>query len=142
MLGVSPECRIQRLKPGATPALGTDAYAGLVPGQVKKQYTGLGGERVAIRDVPGKARLQHVVYLLGDKGMNASMVARPGRIKRLRRYQAALRSVRTAGQRMRLCALNRCKACKRRPEHPAWAVAVSARGRALCIRGSLCSVVF
>jgi hypothetical protein len=37
---------------------------GLAYGQVKKQYRGRGIERVDVRVVHGKARLQHVLYLL------------------------------------------------------------------------------
>jgi hypothetical protein len=38
---------------------------GLAYGQVKKRYKGRGIERVEVRVVHGKARLQHVLYLLG-----------------------------------------------------------------------------
>jgi hypothetical protein len=43
---------------------------GLAYGQVKKQYKGRGIERVDVRVVHGKARLKHVLYLLGYKVMN------------------------------------------------------------------------
>src|SRR5262249_24714271 len=40
---------------------------GLAYGQVKKHYKGRGVERVEVRGVHGKARLKHVLYLLGYK---------------------------------------------------------------------------
>src|SRR5262245_47169790 len=53
-------------------------------GQVKKQYKGRGIERVEVRVVHGKARLQHVLYLLGSTVINTSAVERHNGTSRLR----------------------------------------------------------
>jgi hypothetical protein len=92
-----------RLRPGHLPAIFTDAYAGyesallevfgrryppqgterrpvirwqqgLAYGQVKKHYKGSRVERVEVRAVQGKARLAHVLSLLGYKQINTSVV--------------------------------------------------------------------
>ena len=57
---------------------------GLAYGQVKKHYKGRGVERVEVRVVHGKARLQHVLYLLGYKIINTSVVERHNGTSRLR----------------------------------------------------------
>jgi IS1 family transposase len=57
---------------------------GLAYGQVKKYYKGRGVERVEVRVVHGKARLQHVLYLLGYKVINTSVVERHNGTSRLR----------------------------------------------------------
>ena len=57
---------------------------GLAYGQVKKQYKGRGIERVDVRVVHGKARLKHVLYLLGYKVINTSVVERHNGTSRLR----------------------------------------------------------
>jgi IS1 family transposase len=57
---------------------------GLADGQVKKQYKGRRVERVEVRALYGKARLKHVLYLLGYKQMNTSVIARPNGTSRLR----------------------------------------------------------
>ena len=57
---------------------------GLAYGQVKKQYKGRGIERVDVRVVHGKARLKHVLYLLGYKVINTSAVERHNGTSRLR----------------------------------------------------------
>jgi IS1 family transposase len=102
-----------RLRPGHLPAIFTDAYAGyesallevfgrrypakdrgrravirwrqgLAYGQVKKRYKGNRVEGVEVRVVYGKARLQHVLYLLGYKQINTSVVERHNGTSRLR----------------------------------------------------------
>jgi hypothetical protein len=45
---------------------------GLAYGQVKKHYKGRGIERVEVRGLSGKARLKHVLALLGYKQINTS----------------------------------------------------------------------
>ena len=57
---------------------------GLAYGQVKKQYKGRGIERVDVRVVHGKARLKHILYLLGYKVINTSVVERHNGTSRLR----------------------------------------------------------
>src|SRR5262249_10751549 len=57
---------------------------GLAYGQVKKHYKGRGVERVEVRGVHGKARLKHVLYLLGYKVINTSAVERHNGTSRLR----------------------------------------------------------
>jgi len=57
---------------------------GLAYGQVKKHYTGRGIERVKVRGLYGKARLKHVLALLGDKQINTSVIERHNGTRRLR----------------------------------------------------------
>jgi IS1 family transposase len=57
---------------------------GLADGQVHKIYKGSRVERVEVRAVHGKARLQHVLYLLGYKAINTSGVERHNGTSRLR----------------------------------------------------------
>jgi IS1 family transposase len=57
---------------------------GLAYGQVKKHYKGRGIEHVDVRVVHGKARLKHVLYLLGYKVINTSVVERHNGTSRLR----------------------------------------------------------
>ena len=57
---------------------------GLAYGQVHKIYTGSRVERVEVRAVHGKARLKHVLYLLGYKVINTSVVERHNGTSRLR----------------------------------------------------------
>jgi len=57
---------------------------GLAYGQVKKHYKGRGLERVEVRVVHGKARLEHVLYLLGYNVINTSVVERQNGTSRLR----------------------------------------------------------
>jgi len=57
---------------------------GLAYGQVKKHDKGRGIERVDVRVVHGKARLKHVLYLLGYKVINTSVVERHHGTSRLR----------------------------------------------------------
>jgi hypothetical protein len=93
-----------RLRPGHLPTICPDAYAryettllevfgrryppqgqgrwlgirwrqGLAYGQVKNPYKGSRVERVEVRAVQGKARLEHVLSLLGYKRINTSVVA-------------------------------------------------------------------
>jgi hypothetical protein len=102
-----------RLRAGHLPAIFTDAFAsyesallevfgrqypakgrrrrpvvrwrqGLAYGQVKKSYKGGRAEGVAVRAVHGKARLEHVLYLLGYKQINTSVVERHNGTNRLR----------------------------------------------------------
>jgi IS1 family transposase len=102
-----------RLRHGHLPAIFTDAFAGyesallevfgrrypakgrgrrevirwrqgLAYGQVKKCYKGGRVDRVAVRAVHGKARLAHVLYLLGYKQINTSVVERHNGTSRLR----------------------------------------------------------
>jgi hypothetical protein len=102
-----------RLRQGHLPAIFTDAYAsdesallavfgrryppqgqrrrpvirwrqGLAYGQVKKCSKGHRVERVEVHVVHGKARLAHVLYLLGYKQMNTSVVERHNSTSRLR----------------------------------------------------------
>ena len=102
-----------RLRPGHLPAIFTDAFArdesallevfgrrypapgrgrrtvirwrqGLAYGQVKKCYTRGRVERVEVRAVHGKARLEHGWYLLGDKQVNTSVVECHNGTSRLR----------------------------------------------------------
>ena len=102
-----------RLRAGHLPAMFTDAFAsyesallevfgrrypakgrgrrpvmrwrqGLAYGQVKKSYTGGRVNGVAVRAVHGKARLEHVLYLLGYKQINTSVVERHNGTSRLR----------------------------------------------------------
>ena len=102
-----------RLRQGHLPAIFTDAYAGyesallevfgrryppqgqgrrpvirwrqgLAYGQVKKYYKGSRVERVEVRAVQGKARLAHVLSLLGYKQINTSVVERHNGTSRLR----------------------------------------------------------
>ncbi|MEE8303400.1 MAG: hypothetical protein V3S24_13305 [Candidatus Tectomicrobia bacterium] len=102
-----------RLRPEYLPAIFTDAFAsyesallevfgrryppkgrgrrrvirwrqGLAYGQVKKRYKGGRVEGVEVRAVHGKARLEHVLYLLGYKQINTSVVERHNGTSRLR----------------------------------------------------------
>jgi IS1 family transposase len=57
---------------------------GLAYGQVKKHYTGRGIEHVDVRVVHGKARLKHVLYLLGSQVISTSAVERHNGTRRLR----------------------------------------------------------
>jgi IS1 family transposase len=57
---------------------------GLAYGQVKKVYKGGRVDRVEVRAVQGKARLEHVLYLLGYKQINTSVVERHHGTSRLR----------------------------------------------------------
>ena len=57
---------------------------GLAYGQIKKHYKGRGVERVEVRVVHGKARLKHVLYLLGYHVINTSVVERHNGTSRLR----------------------------------------------------------
>jgi len=57
---------------------------GLAYGQVKKRYKGSRVARVEVRAVQGKARLAHVLSLLGYKQMNTSVVERHNGTSRLR----------------------------------------------------------
>jgi IS1 family transposase len=57
---------------------------GLAYGQVKKHYQGRGIERVEVRPLYGKARLKHVLSLLGYKVVNTSVVERHNGTSRLR----------------------------------------------------------
>ena len=57
---------------------------GLAYGQVKKRYKGSRVARVEVRAVQGKARLEHVLSLLGYKQMNTSVVERHNGTSRLR----------------------------------------------------------
>lgn len=103
-----------RLCPGYLPAMFTDAFGsdesallevfgrryrpkgkgrrrsvirwrqGLAYGQVKKRYRGGRVEGVEVRVVHGKVRLEHVLYLLGYKQINTSVVERHNGTSRLR----------------------------------------------------------
>jgi hypothetical protein len=102
-----------RLRPGHLPAIFTDAFAsyesallavfgrryptkgrgrrpvtrwrqGLAYWQVKKSYKGSRIDRVEVRAIHGKARLAHVLYLLGYKQINTSVVERHNGTSRLR----------------------------------------------------------
>ena len=57
---------------------------GLAYGQVKKVYKGGRVDRVEVRVVHGKARLEHALYLLGYKQINTSVVERHNGTSRLR----------------------------------------------------------
>jgi hypothetical protein len=57
---------------------------GIAYGQVKQIYQGNRVECVEVRAVHGKARLMHVLYLLGYKQMNTSVVERHNGTSRLR----------------------------------------------------------
>ena len=57
---------------------------GLAYGQVKKQYKGRGIERVEVRVLYGKARVKHVLALLGYKQINTSVIERHNGTSRLR----------------------------------------------------------
>jgi IS1 family transposase len=57
---------------------------GLAYGQVKKYDTGRGIERIEVRALYGTARLKHVLYLLGYKSINTSVVERHNGTSRLR----------------------------------------------------------
>jgi IS1 family transposase len=102
-----------RLRAGHLPAICTDAFAsdesallevfghrypakgrgrrpvmrwrqGLAYGQVKKSYKGGRVDGVEVRAVHGKARLEHVLSLLGYKQINTSVVERHNGTSRLR----------------------------------------------------------
>jgi hypothetical protein len=102
-----------RLRTGHMPAIFTDAWAsyesawlevfgrrypakgrgrrevirwrqGLAYGQVKKRYQGGRVDRVAVQAVHGKARLEHVLYLLGYQQSNTRVVERHNGPCRLR----------------------------------------------------------
>jgi IS1 family transposase len=57
---------------------------GLAYGQVKKVYQRGRVDRIEVRVVHGKARLQHVLYLLGYQYINTSVVERHNGTSRLR----------------------------------------------------------
>jgi IS1 family transposase len=57
---------------------------GLAYGQVHKIYQGSRVVRVDVRAIRGKARLNHVLYLLGYKHINTSVVERHNGTRRLR----------------------------------------------------------
>jgi IS1 family transposase len=57
---------------------------GLAYGQVHKQYQGHRVERVEVRAIYGKARLKHVLALLGYKQINTSIIERHNGTSRLR----------------------------------------------------------
>jgi IS1 family transposase len=57
---------------------------GLAYGQVHKQYKGNRVERVEVRALYGKARLQHVLALLGYKQINTSVIERQNGTSRVR----------------------------------------------------------
>jgi IS1 family transposase len=57
---------------------------GLAYGQVKNHYQRGRVERIEVRALYGKARLQHVLYLLGYKCINTSVVERHNGTSRLR----------------------------------------------------------
>jgi hypothetical protein len=57
---------------------------GLAYGQGKKRDKGGRGEGVEVRAGHGKAHLEHVIYLLGDKQINTSVVERHNGTSRLR----------------------------------------------------------
>jgi hypothetical protein len=57
---------------------------GLAYGQVKKSYKRGQVERIDVRVIRGKARLTHVLYLLGYKQINTSVVERHNGTSRLR----------------------------------------------------------
>jgi IS1 family transposase len=57
---------------------------GLAYGQVKKRYKGRGIERVEVRVLYGKARVKHVLAMLGYKQINTSVVERHNGTSRLR----------------------------------------------------------
>jgi IS1 family transposase len=57
---------------------------GLAYGQVKKSYKRGQVERIDVRVIRGKARLNHVLYLLGYKHINTSAVERHNGTSRLR----------------------------------------------------------
>lgn len=57
---------------------------GLAYGQVHKIYKGSRVERVEVRALYGKARLQHVLALLGYKQINTSVIERHNGTSRLR----------------------------------------------------------
>jgi hypothetical protein len=57
---------------------------GLAYGQVRKIYKESRVERVEVRAVHSKARLKHVLYLLGYKQINTSVVERHNGTSRLR----------------------------------------------------------
>jgi IS1 family transposase len=57
---------------------------GLAYGQVQKIYKGHRIERIEVRAIYGKARLQHVLSLLGYKVINTSVVERHNGTSRLR----------------------------------------------------------
>ena len=56
----------------------------LAYGQVQKQYKGRGIEQVEVRALYGKARLKHVLTLLGYKQINTSVIERHNGTSRLR----------------------------------------------------------
>jgi hypothetical protein len=56
----------------------------LAYGQVHKQYKGNRVERVEVRALYGKARLKHVLALLGYKQINTSVIERHNGTSRLR----------------------------------------------------------
>jgi IS1 family transposase len=57
---------------------------GLAYGQVKKHYKGRGIKRVEVRVLYGKARLKHVLTLLGYKQISTNVVERQNGTSRLR----------------------------------------------------------
>jgi IS1 family transposase len=111
-----------RLRQGHLPAIFTDAYAGyesallavfghryppqgqgrrpvirwpqgLAYGQVKKHYQRGRVERIEVRAVYGKARLQHILSLLGYTHINTSVVERHNGTSRLRNQRKVRRTL-------------------------------------------------
>ena len=78
---------------------------GLAYGQVKKQYK---GHRVEVRVLYGKARLQHVLSLLGYKRINTSVIERHNGTSRLRNQRKVRKTLafskvpRSYGQKTRI----------------------------------------
>jgi IS1 family transposase len=66
---------------------------GLAYGQVKKHYKGRGIERVEVRVLYGKARVQHVLALLGYKQINTSVVERHNGTSRLRNQRTVRKTL-------------------------------------------------
>ena len=129
-----------RLRPEYLPAIFTDAFAsyesallevfgrryppkgrgrrrvirwrqGLAYGQVKKRYKGGRVEGVEVRAVHGKARLEHVLYLLGYKQINTSVVERHNGTSRLRN-QRKVRKILAFSKATRLRRRDRLDGCR------------------------------
>jgi len=66
---------------------------GLALGQVKKHSKGHGVERVEVRVVHGKARLKHILYLLGYNVITTSVVERHNGTSRLRNQRKARKTL-------------------------------------------------
>ena len=76
---------VPRPKHGGRPARPQRRWPhGLASGQVQKVYTGKRVERVEIRVIHSKARLKHVLSLLGYKQIHTSVVERHNGTSRLR----------------------------------------------------------